>query len=255
MKAVILLHGFLSDEDDFAPLVPYLQNYYDKIELLTFPGHGGKFSSAKFTIDNVYTYLDEAYLLLQKEYTEIDVIGFSMGGALGLYLTTKYHVNNLILLAPAYHYINVAAPFIKLSRYIKINYQIKRNNKNSDLSYKEQLKQKLKHLIEDDKITYNIGKKFLIRKIRPYYFTEFRKIIKKVNTLAHPYDTPTLIMYGELDQIIPKTSINDIFNLCQSPLKKMIIYEDITHLMLLSSNKEKLIKDIINFIEERRAYA
>ncbi len=176
-----------------------------------------------------------------------------MGGALALYLANKFNVKRLILLAPAYRYINIIAPFVKAKMYFKIIHQIAKNKKiKPEQALK--LQKKLSNILADDKASFRLGTKIFLKRVLPYYFAEFIKIIKKVTNTVTSFPNQTLLLWGKLDQIIPYSSVDEVYHLCTNPQKKLIIYDDITHLMLLSADNQKIINDIISFIEESKDY-
>ena len=102
-KAILLLHGFATDKTDFDPIIPYLEKMYDHIEINNLPGHD-------------VLQLKDQMKKLQKEYEIVDVMGFSMGGALATYLASHFKVRNLVLLAPAVLYINANYPIARFKK-------------------------------------------------------------------------------------------------------------------------------------------
>lgn len=86
MKDLILLHGALGSSKEFQTLQTLLKDDY-KVHLLDFEGHGDRQSSQPFSIqlfaDNLATYLKE------KQLTQVNVFGYSMGGYVALYLAAQ----------------------------------------------------------------------------------------------------------------------------------------------------------------------
>ena len=118
-KAVILIHGYATDKTDFAPLIPYLEGIYDYVCARNLQGHGLDTKdhllnfNAIDTIKNVDSWAEEMF----KNYDRVDIIGFSMGGALSTYLATKHRFGKVVLLAPANKYINGAVGFSRTKLY------------------------------------------------------------------------------------------------------------------------------------------
>ena len=94
MKAVLLLHGFLSNKYDFKNLIPILEKYYNHIEVITFPGHSVDESYDNFTLGNMLELLFSTYEQLHLKYDRIDVVGYSMGGAIASYLASIKELAN-----------------------------------------------------------------------------------------------------------------------------------------------------------------
>lgn len=251
MKCALLLHGFLSDENDFSPIVKELQARYDYVHLIHFPGHGSTFGKEEFTEEATFQVLESTFEVLAKKYKTIDVIGFSMGGALGVYLAVKYPVHRLVLLAPAYKYFNLEAPIVKVAVYWHLMKQLRKARKENEPYSEEQIYKKLNNVFEDDKKSLSIGARAYLITALPKYFFAFRKIIKRVVSNIDPYYAPTLVLWGELDQLVPKQAIEEVYEFCLNPKKKKVIYDDITHLMLLSTNNQKIIQAIIDYLQER----
>ncbi|MFA7126239.1 MAG: alpha/beta hydrolase [Bacilli bacterium] len=251
MKCVLLLHGFLSDENDFASIIDLLKARYDLVHCIHFPGHGVMFNQEEFTEEATFELLEMTYQNLAKRYQIIDVIGFSMGGALGVNLACKYPIHRLVLLAPAYNYFNLEAPLAKVGMYWKLAKKMREARKEHGLNNEKKVAQKLNFLMEDDKRSINFVARAYLNTAMPKYFMTFRKIIKRVVAEMIPYQCPTLVLWGELDQLVPRKAIEEVYEFCVSTQKKKIIYDDITHLMLLSTSNQKIINDIIIYLEER----
>lgn len=105
MKALICLHGLLSSSKDFLYIKNKLKNLYDEIICYDLPGHG--LNSIKFNSKNIKKYLINIYDSIANKYSEIDLIGYSMGGIMACYLQSVRKINHLILLAPSYNYLNL----------------------------------------------------------------------------------------------------------------------------------------------------
>ena len=133
-KAILLLHGFATDKTDFDPIIPYLEKMYDHIEINNLPGHD-VLQLKGFTKTRTIHFVIAQMKKLQKEYEIVDVMGFSMGGALATYLASHFKVRNLVLLAPAVLYINANYPiarFKKFFEYLKAKYFDNQDENNQD---------------------------------------------------------------------------------------------------------------------------
>lgn len=104
MKKLLLLHGALGSENQFAALKQALQTNYE-IHTLDFYGHGLKSSSAEpYRIEafaaQVLSWLEENNL------HEIDIFGYSMGGYVALKLALKHpeKVSRIFTLATKFNW-------------------------------------------------------------------------------------------------------------------------------------------------------
>jgi len=95
---LLVLHGALGSASQLEPLKAALDKHFN-VSLLNFAGHGGKDIPDSFSIEafagDVLAYLQ------QYSVTKIDILGYSMGGYVGLYLCRHYpeKVNRLMTVA------------------------------------------------------------------------------------------------------------------------------------------------------------
>lgn len=251
MKAVLLLHGFLSNKNDFNNLLPVLEKYYDHIEAITFPGHSADDSYDDFTLENTFEHLHSVYEQLHLKYERIDVIGYSMGGAIASYLASKNHVGKLILLAPANKYINVRMPFTKIKAYVSAFQDLRIADKTYDQDLKKESREFLDNLKTDDSTSISIlFSRFFHKYIYKAYRT-FRKVIKHCNANLGEITAPTYLAWGQFDQLVPEKSIHFVRERCVNENTIVKIYPFSTHLLLNSKDNEELIADLEQFIKEK----
>ena len=232
-KTIILIHGYLSDYHDFSNLPKYLIKLYDQVIILNLPGHGKYQDINNFKINNTIKMVEnEVEYYLTKG--SVDIIGFSMGGALARYIASKYQkVNNVVLLAPATKYL-VTGFLFKRIKYI--------------FSKKKKIKENYHTVLEHDKLAIKMSKQITIPKFRIKNGITFCKLIKKINKQKTKYDIPTLIIWGKLDELVPKRAIKYCYKSSISNKKQIIYYDDIGHLMLYSAREKDIITDILNFL-------
>ena len=85
--SLLLLHGALGAQSQFAPWVPLLSNDFD-VHTLDFEGHGAQpFADRPFSIPGFAENL-EAYLLANG-LENANVFGYSMGGYVAMYLAAR----------------------------------------------------------------------------------------------------------------------------------------------------------------------
>lgn len=246
MKAIMLLHGFLTNIHDFDPIVPLLEEEYDYVDLFVVPGHTETPDYKKFDADLTFNQLLANYDKIAKKYDRIDCIGFSMGGALATYLQSVRKIDNLVLLAPANKYLNFSLIHNRI-KYRQTKLSEMRKVKHQDEMLYNLIKDKLKEMKIDDKTALNMGFNDLFPNYNYHNLTTFMNIINRCNKELISIDTRVLIIWGKLDQLVPYSSIEFVSNLAINE-KEAIIYEDISHLMLRSENKDKIIKSILEFL-------
>lgn len=248
-KAVILLHGWLGDINDFDNLIPKLEPIYDHIERFSYIGHGDD-DPYNFNAEDTFKSLDEVFRNLQLNYEIIDVVGFSMGGALAVYLSQHFAFNKLVLLAPANKYLNFKFTFSRIKHLFKTLYLYEKAVLSKDEESKENLKNTLRNIFDDDKFSLTfLREKYLQRYFR-YSFGVFRKIIKKINSETKEIKNPLFIAWGHFDQLVPHASAKELYDICINPNKKLVVYEEMSHTLILSKNCEKLVTDIVEFLKD-----
>ena len=242
-KAVLLIHGYATDKTDFAPIIPYLEGIYDCVYAKNIPGHGLdrqdhlKNFNAIDAIKAVDSWAEEVF----ENYDVVDIIGFSMGGAITTYLATKHKFGKVVLLAPANKYINGAVGFSRTKLYLDYlgNRIIGKQDRTIDIH---------KEAIEDDKKSINIAVKKLIPSYTPKSLLQFSQLIDYCNCklMDGCIESPTLIIYGTVDQLVPKSSITFVKKHAKNSTVKVL--NGISHLMFNSTNIRELTETILNFL-------
>ncbi|WP_457571218.1 alpha/beta hydrolase [Desulfovulcanus sp.] len=104
--ACLLIHGFGGSPFELQGLASILSQagYFTRLPLL--PGHGRELKAFHQTNFNDWAlFVEQEYLKLKKEFSRVLVIGFSMGGTLGLYLAQKYQLPGMVsIAAPVFLY-------------------------------------------------------------------------------------------------------------------------------------------------------
>lgn len=242
-KAILLLHGFATNTDDFQKILPFLNETYDFVSLPTLPGHERNNHLRNFKSRQVLRFVNNLCITLFAQYHQVDIIGYSMGGALATYLAGKYPFSKIILLAPANQFLNWKLPIkrmkISLHYYAK-KYVLKNNDYQDDKQWKT-----IK--IDDKK-----GLSILLKNLLPNYtfhsLREFKKLIRYCNRNLKMIVAPTCIFWGDVDQLVPYQSLVFIKQYCLNV--EIIIQKNMSHLMLNSQNSSKLIKQIKEFLEK-----
>ncbi len=196
MKALICLHGLLSSNKDFKLIKDRLKNLYDEIICYDLPGHG--LNSIKFNSKNIKKYLVNIYDSISNKYSDIDLIGYSMGGVMACYLQSVRKINHLILLAPSYNYLN-----------------LKNFHKNNNISINNK---KLK----SKKNFFNILKFPLI----------MSDLIQEFN-IIYP---KTLIIWGKRDYLVKESSGKVLYNKIKNKNKLLIELPYHDHFNIIKSD-------------------
>lgn len=208
LRCLICIHGLLSSQNDFSYFYPHLKPYYDRIALFDMPGHGK--NTLSFTTKNIQKFYLEKYQILAKTYDEIDLLGYSLGGVIACYLQSVCKIRKMILLAPAYRYLNLK------------NYHFHTNSSNLRIS-KAFPKKNFFHLFRFQKIVYQLSNEF---------------------SVLYP---ETLILWGEDDYLVKPSSGEELYSMIRNKNRQYIVLKNHNHFNIVSSRM--VLYHIQNFIE------
>ena len=245
MRAALFIHGFLSGPDDWDRIHPYLAKDYDHIEVFKQPGHERLDSLVKpkmkdFTADAAYKKIDSLFDELEKEYSEIDVIGHSMGGAMAIYLAGTRKIRKLVLLAPAISYLRFDFFFAKNIEEDRLK----------EISTKNGYEQLYKNSQTDFQNSLDVFFKRILPYTNPITLLTLSKISEDGKHFVDKINVPFLILWGKLDEFIPESGINEIMEKSLSSTKYRIDYDNYGHAMLYLSGWKEIAEDIRAFLND-----
>lgn len=246
MKAIFCIHGFITDYTDFDKLHSFFEKSYDCVQYFHVPGHRPPPDFKLFDCDKTFELLLEEYDRLSEKCGEVDVVGFSMGGALASYLACVRKVNRVIFLAPANKYLNTGYSFRWTAFYLRRIFEnFSQNGFDLSKSLSASKKELTKYLAEN-KEAIGMAMTKLLPNYNAHTLITFAKVIKRCNGELRKNHTPCLILYGELDELVPLSSVEYLKEFFTDA--KVIVYNDVGHLLPMGSKAEKIIEDISLFI-------
>lgn len=166
--------------------------------------------------------VEEPLKELIEQKRRVCMIGFSMGGVIASYFASKYKVERLVLLAPAFEYITVKAILDTM-----------------------------------EGVARNIIKKPEINQSDypplPDHFTStFREIVSRCKDSIKQISCPVLILHGTLDETIPLRSSEYAYDSIYHLNKRLLILKNVNHRILDDfSYKNDVILIIEEFIKNR----
>lgn len=178
-------------------------------------------------VNNFFKQTDEKFKTIMEKNKDkkITINGHSMGCHLGIYLSTKHKVDNLILSAPAIKLGNVSQNLKDIwSRFVNKDIDYDMDNNYSD----EQMSNRMKELKQ----------KFSVRKL-----LVFMSSIKKAKSALKLCDTRTLVIQGQKDAISSARSGKYILDNLHYNEKKAIFPKQGRHRLFHSKKYSKLIFD------------
>ena len=244
-NVIVLFHGFSTDKHDFDPIIPYLEKQYDDVICENLPGHDVKGLNG-FTCVATMQYVDDLMHKLEKEYEQIDVMGFSMGGAIATYVASNFKVNKVVLLAPANIYLNALYPFVRAKKFAQYVSAVldKRIKKKEDLAILDGRKE----ITVDDKEVAVVMKQYILPNYNIRTINQFVKVVRFCNEHLQEFDNPTLVVMGEVDQLVPKRSDEFLSKYCKQ--KVTITFKNISHMMLRSKGNKRIIDQVMKFLNQ-----
>ncbi|HET6786266.1 MAG TPA: YqiA/YcfP family alpha/beta fold hydrolase [Erysipelotrichaceae bacterium] len=161
--------------------------------------------------------VEEPLIKLISENKKILLIGFSMGGVIASYLASKFKVERLVLLAPAFEYITIKAII-------------------------DTVEGVARQIIKRPEIQSNDYPPL------PEPFTNtFKGIVAKCKESIKHVDCPVLIFHGTNDETIPLRSSDYAYESIYHLNKRLFILKNVPHRIL----DERLInKDVLRIIHE-----
>lgn len=249
-KAVMTIHGYLTDTGDFGRLYNYFGRY-DEVRAVEIPGHNGNVDMRKFTVTATLKAVLEAYDKLARKHDQVDVVGFSMGGALTSFLCAERRVHRAVMLSPANKYLNPMLFVDAVKFYGNKTVQTYRSAEGNLREKNNAVQNVLAPYGENAATTGKIALKRTLRYFSPRNGIAFCDIVKICNTMvevASPISTPVLVLWGKLDELVPYRSVEYVAEHFVNASVK--VYPDLGHAMLYTNKDDVIIADVMNFLTE-----
>lgn len=234
-KALLLLHGFGGKSSNWEYAAQKINETLNlPVYIPRLPGHGT--NSSDFLNSSAEQWLRKAvdsYLYLKKDFDKIYLGGLSMGGLLAVLVASKFKVEKLSLVAPAFFAADkniVFAPFLK--------YFIKELDNDFQLEEKE---------LTAAEINYHQNYSF------KYYtkaLAELYKLMKKGRKAAARINAPTQLILSLNDEQVDTEKIDSFLNKKMGQfLVDKKIYQKSSHVIINDTEKQRCAQDLISFLD------
>ncbi len=204
---VVTVHGFGArtshEMDDLAAFLK--QNHYDVVQFNLYDINDPTDANIKAWIERAEQALQNAF----RKTDEVYLLGFSMGGVIASYLATLFPVKCLILVAPAFHYINL---------------------------------QMAKTATKKTFSSSSSSTKVSPSRAQTKAFTEIVNMYKE--SIAH-IECPVLILHGTKDEVIDYSSSVSEYKRIPHERKRLLLVEGAPHRMLYTKAFENTAFQII----------
>jgi esterase/lipase len=230
-EGAFFVHGFLGYPTDFGTLPEKLNAAGIETKLIILPGHGIDENVKDASWADWLNYATSQYLTFKMKFDYVYLIGFSMGGTISTYLASKYGCDKLVLISPAFEYINAKQNFKDIS---KITTIIKKKNFN----FREVLDD-----IEKDMDIKMSNKKASFKTLHDFY-----TITKYCKKNSYTVFMPVRIFQGENDEVVPVNSSFNAFRRFKSEDKKLKIIPLGRHVLLRGKFASNIEQEIVEFL-------
>lgn len=241
--ALLFIHGFLTGTDDWDYFLPVLEKEYDAVVLFGQPGHvraGEKPDYKEFTVRKTYAEMDRTLEEL-KRYDAVDIVGHSMGGGMAMYAAARLgNVRRAVAISPALKYPNLGFVTRK-NRVIK---RLRKLASAADGELAEALNASADRVAAVYKEGTTAFRKRLFPHWSPHNLLTFARIMKRAKKCVKDVTCPLTVIWGELDEFVPRSSPEFILKNAQSRDKQFVVYEDMGHGMLYKLNALIIARDV-----------
>lgn len=226
-KAILIIHGFgggTYDEEYLANRLELIHNF--DVYSFTLPGHDTNATKINMN-DWIKSCEEHIEMLINFGYKNIYVIGHSMGGVMSTYIASKYkEIKKLVLAAPAFQYLNVENDKMNLVESFKTSMDV------------------VKEYSKEEVIS-----RFL--RMPSNSVKEFIKLVKTYYDCPKDVHTPTLIIEGTSDIIVPIKSGEYVYDNIKSKQKYLLIVKGINHDIFRSERKDEVTNYVIDFLKSK----
>ena len=226
MDGILFLHGFTGTRKEIEPLVEYVRRHTDwHVHCPLLPGHGEKPQLRGIRYRDWIAFAEQELQYLLKICDRIFLCGYSMGGLLATYLAVHHSVEKLVLLSPSAYYTNPKNFYKEVTAMFAEGFR--GNFRNNDIFQKYKRK---------------------ILTTPPSAFFQFMRLVKVMRPMAGKVETPTIIIQGRRDPIVPEKSAYYFYRQIRSPKKRLLLLDDADHLICLGRGKEEVFREILHFL-------
>lgn len=207
---VVTIHGFGQNRShELDNLAQYLKEHgYPVVQFDIYSLEDSTDANAKEWLARCEKQMQQAFARSR----DVVLVGFSMGGVIAAWLASVYQVQKLVLVAPAFHYLD----FEKIAKSVT-----KSVSRKKDTSVPGSAQTKA-----------------------------FREVVSLCKDSIDHIHCPTLILHGTADEIIDPSSSHDAWKRLGTNTKRLLYLEGAGHKMLYDGQMEKTpFSIILSFLE------
>lgn len=246
---IIIIHGYAEHSGRYAHVADYLANHGYAVETFDLRSHG-KSDGKKTFIRSFDEFLSDVDLFLKRVQERhpnknIFLLGHSMGGLIAslFVVTRKPNVKGLLLSGASLKISDEISPMlVKLSSVIGAIVPRLPTIKLDGTAVSRDPEVVKKY--DSDPLNYRGG-------IPARTGAEFNRGVKQIQEQMAAITLPLLIMHGTADRLADPAGSKQLYERAQSHDKTLKLYEGFYHEILNEPEKERVLGDIVEWINER----
>ncbi len=226
---VLIIHGFSGSPAEMKGLGDYLNQKGCTVVGVKLAGHGSDPKDmAATSLNDWMRSAEDGYKKLSRNCKKIFIVGFSMGGLIAVELAKKVSSVGLVVMSPPMLNMQYLEYVIPIVRFFKPWHVIGGGS--------------------DPSIFESPYTSVAYPKVPTKSIAELLKLIRIIRKGSN-IETPTLILQGLLDKMIPKQSGKELLELIQSEDKELLHFEKSAHMLTLDQERNKVWEAVSEFIK------
>jgi len=255
----LLLHGFSGTPGEMRPLADYLLARGAAVEAPLLAGHGGaqeQLATATWRdwTDSARAGLDR----LRARCSVVIVVGFSMGGAIGLYLAARTPIDGLACVSTPTTVGGPLAVLLPAARKV-MPFVYPLRLRSIDLRKPEvvaRLREYIPDLVVDSNDPAQIARVRRSIKVSVQAVYELSILLRVTRASISRVTVPTLLLQARRDEQVSRASIDYIYDrLGAADKARRLDFDRSGHMLLNGPEKEDVFADIARFVERVGAAA
>ncbi len=249
--SIFLVHGFMeSGSDTYSEFLKFLdkKNYhYQAVDLL---GHGDD-EYKNFKYKECITKVTEEYEAFCDANDQVVLVGFSMGGVIASYLATLNKPLKLVLLAPSFQYVlksQMTKNLASINKKFWKTFQPSLEKLFSVDEFNKEVQNAINSTFSEDVIfkrIFEVNEDFGVEVL-----INFMLLVDDLKSKIKHLDCDTLILHGELDELVPVEASLEIYRKIKTQNKRLIVLPNVYHRMMQSSMKDEIHRQLYMFIKK-----
>ncbi|QST00593.1 alpha/beta fold hydrolase [Pontibacillus sp. ALD_SL1] len=226
----LFIHGFGGAPYELEPLYKEIEEHSNwELKIPILPGHNEDESLKEREYMDWVHKAENDLRKLKARCDTVYIIGYSMGGVIAAYLSTIYKVDKLVLLSTSAHYIDI-------SQIAKDLWKMAKDGIRGDLLENDLFHRYIRRM-GNAPASASLQFQKLVGEFRPYF--------KQVTT-------PTLILQGGEDGLLPPKSARYIYNSIQVTEKTLHFLPQSKHMVCHGPDQSDLIDMCFEFLDHSK---